>query len=521
MKPEELIAQVVLKPNCGLENTRAALVVRRIAPFCDTLTWHPRTVKSDRKTIAYLRDHGLFIRFSSTTPEQVLMAIKGSFFVDRCSFVENADAIPPYDASLGADGDTGDRAFAIPTTFSGRDEQTLRDDELLGLLARFEETHRALRAHAEYAMHDRKLNEIVFSHAQAVDGLRTAVSRSRVEPFKRIEPSLRALADDYSQRFGVLVNLEVADGNTALDRSVLASMEETVKHMIRAFIRDGIEPPDERTATGKSARATIRMRLENDGSDVACRIEHDGRPFDLRAIGQRAFERGLLARPLETYTDDEIGAFLLLPGFATTNDGQAVSGLSQFSEIGSMLQHAGGRGYVRNTEQGTAEVSLHFPVPFTVIEAALVRTDDAMFALPAQQISHFEAFRPERIETVGANARQAHNLEAPRAFYTCDDGKRHELLNVCGTSTLAPFAADHPTFVVVLSVFGEQRCLAVNDVDGYETLSVSQLPALLDRKTMRAAGCIGYAVLENGALCSVVSARHLLNAIENDRSRHA
>ncbi|WP_417331590.1 hypothetical protein [Gordonibacter urolithinfaciens] len=76
VRHEELTVRVVLKPNCGLENTRASLVMRRIAPLCDNLSCHPHSVKSDRSTIAFLRDHGLYLRFSSPTPEQVLLTIK-------------------------------------------------------------------------------------------------------------------------------------------------------------------------------------------------------------------------------------------------------------------------------------------------------------------------------------------------------------------------------------------------------------------------------------------------------------
>ena len=85
-------------------------------------------------------------------------------------------------------------------------------------------------------------------------------------------------------------------------------------------------------------------------------------------------KRGLLTRPLETYTEEEMGALLLLPGFVAAAEGPVSSLFSQFNEIGSLLQHVGGRGEVRNTDHGTLEIALHFPVPFTIMEAALVRT---------------------------------------------------------------------------------------------------------------------------------------------------
>ncbi|WP_080799774.1 chemotaxis protein CheA [Arabiibacter massiliensis] len=525
MERDELIVQVMLKPNCGLENTRASLVVRRITPLCDAVSCHPRTVKSDPATISFLRDHGLFIRFSSATPEQVLLAIKGSFFVDRCTIVEDPDAIPAYEAA-GADADgEGDTAFALPSSFSHSDELGRRSAELTGLLARFEEVHRALRAHLDDAPNDRGLSAIVFSHAQVVDGLRTAVMRSRIEPFDRIAPSLRTLVSDYGYRFGVLADLEIADGHLALDRSVLASMEGVIKRVMRACLRDGIEKPETRTAAGKPPRATVRLRLESDGSDVICRIEHDGRPFDARAIGEQAVERGLLARPLSTYTDEELGAFLLLPGFVTAGTSHTSSMFAQFNEVGSLLQHAGGRGEVRNTERGTLEISLRFPVPFTVMEAAVLRAGGTRFALPAQQIERFEAYRPERVERAGAGAASGEAdavssaTVSASAFYVGDDGARYALLGEPGGSS--PFEAESPTFSLLLDAPGAKRALVVDAVDGYERLSVNRLPALLDRREAREAGCIGYALLQNGEPCPVVSARLLAGAALKGGGGHA
>ena len=58
-------------------------------------------------------------------------------------------------------------------------------------------------------------------------------------------------------------------------------------------------------------------------------------------------------------------------------------------------------------------------------------------------------------------------------------------------------------------------------VNGYENISVSQLPPLLDHGPLPKAGCFGYALLKDGAPCAVVSIRHLLNAILKKEGSHA
>ncbi|RDB58667.1 chemotaxis protein CheA [Gordonibacter sp. 28C] len=515
MERQERIVQVMLKPNCGLENTRASLVVRRIAPLCDTVSCHPRTVKSDRRTIDYLRDHGLFVRFATNKPEQVLLAIKGAFFVDSCTLVDDPASIPPFAAPADST-ETEAGSLGASSPFADHDERGERDDELADLLARFEGIHHVLRSHLQSNPHDRVLNDAVFSHAQALDALRTAVERSRIEPFDRIAPSLHALADDYSKRFGVAVRLDVAEGRVALDRSVLASMEEIIKCVIRSCIRDGIESPDKRLAAGKPECATIRLRVENDGSDVVCRIEHDGTPFSAKDVGELAFRRGLLTRPLDTYTDEEIGSFLLMPRFVRTGTGSKSDALSRFSEIGSMLRHVGGHGKVRNTERGTMEIALYFPVPFTVLEVALLRTGETLFALPAQQIKRFEAFLEDRLE---ASKAQGDGACADRFFYASEDDGLYELLNWREGSS--PIDAADPRFAILLDVLGAKRALVVDAVDGYERVSVNQLPQLLDRGAARAMGCIGYAMLEDGSPRAVVSARRFLSASNEGGRGHA
>lgn len=512
MRSEDIIVRVMLKPNCGLENTRAALVVRRVEPLCDSVSCHPRTVKRDPNTVAYLRDHGLFIRFTAPQPEQVLLAIRGAFFVDCCDLVDDPDAIPPLAVPDGiVDGGAG--ALDPLPAFADRDARTKRDDELTDLLARFEETGRALRAHAESLPRDRVLNDISFSHAQAVDELRTVTARSRIEPFDRIASSLRQLADDYGRRFGIAVDLRIAAGHLALDRAVLASMEEILKRAVRSCIRDGIEKPEERLAAGKPARATLGIRVENDGSDVVCRIEHDGWPFNPMLVGEIARERGLLARPFETYSDEELGAFLLLPRFVESKSGNHGDALAEFNEIGSMLQHIGGHGEVRNTERGTLEIALSFPVPFTVLEVALLRTGESRFALPAQQILRFEAFRVERVVP------EPDDPAAGTTWYASETGKQYELLNAgeeCGV-----FATESPRYIILLDALGEKRALAVDAIGGYERVSVNRLPALLDRRAAREAGCIGYAVLADGSPCAVMSLRRLLQGSRGNGGRHA
>ena len=181
MKREEITVQAKLKPNCGLENTRASLVMRRIAPLCDSATCHPHAIKSSRETIPYLRDHGLFVTFVSRTPERVLAAISGAFFVDSCTIVEDPEGIPPFEMpSAPQEDDAENGGIEAISSFADRDARSERDEKLSNLIAQLEETNRSLRAHAESLPNDRVLSDIAFSYAQTLDHLRSTVALSRI-----------------------------------------------------------------------------------------------------------------------------------------------------------------------------------------------------------------------------------------------------------------------------------------------------------------------------------------------------
>lgn len=497
MAAVELLARVAFKPNCELENVRASLLLRRIARMCDYVSGYPENTAGDARTIPYVRDNGFYLRFSSETPERVLFAIRKSFFVEDCILMDAQSTPPPFVASSEAEESSPVEGPAA--TFDLFAGAMANDQGLLLLLAHFDEIRRSLRPYAADHPEDRRLGDLAFAHERATDALRTAVARSRVEPFNRISPSLHQLVDDQAHRSGVEVDLEVMDNQMELDRTVLSTLEEIVKRVLRVVVRNYIESPDKRLAEGKPRRALVRIRIESDGATVVCRCNHDGRRFDARAAGKVAQDNGMLARPLDLYTDDEIGRLSILPYLLANGDNKEMEPAFELSEIGSMLHRAGGRGEVRNRTDGVTETALYLPVPYIAFGIALFSLGEQRFGLPASQIERFEAFREGRLE----------RDEEGRAFYCDGSGERYLLLNDIhsGLST-----AEQPSAVILMSTQDAHGALATSTVDGYEHATVNRIPDILERKMLRQAGCLGYSLLNDGSLCTVLNARYLLSA---------
>ncbi len=489
---------VKFKPNCGLENTRAALVMRRVESLCYDIDSYPSNVKGDQRTIRYLRDNGFFLRFTTKNPELALATAKTSFFVDECAFVDEGTAFPPYGAEdpeeareVGADAYRADLLEAD-------DESSSREHELMLLLSRLDAALRSLRA-ARAERPGLGLDEAVYDLSHVSDGLRNVVERDRMEPLDRIIAPLRLLVEDQARRFGANVRFEMAESHLSLDRSVLAMLEEAVRRVVRASIRC-IEGPKERAAAEKPPQALITLEVESSGATAVCRITHDGRPFEARQYLRRAAESGLLARPLESYSDAEAGRMALMPRFMSESISSTRTGREhELSEIASMLQRFDARGEIRNTGEGTVEVLLRFPVPFTAFDAALFTVGDKHLAVQARHVERFEAFDARRVESVCASD--------GTAVYRSDDGKAYPLANATPAQT--PFEATAPVVIMLMESRGARRALAVDSVVGYERILARKLPALLNGGEAARAGCIGYASLANGTVFAVISARDL------------
>lgn len=506
MSGKEFVVRVTFRPNCDLENTRAALVVRRIARLCDTVSHHPAEVEKDPATIPYLREHGLYIRFTTSQPERVLSSIKSSFFVDECLLVDDPDAIQPYRASsqLQRKATSLDEADAASLGSMHDEEENLTD-----LLARFNEMRQTLRAHVARHQDDRELDSLAFRMERAVDDMRTLVARSRTEPFRSIVPALYELTDSFAERYGVGIDLVVVDNHLEIDRGVLALMEEMAKRLLRVIIRAEAIGPEQRRAAGLPARTAIQLYAESDGSSITCRCEHNGISFDARIIASLAQKRGVLARDPATYSDEQLGRMAFMPGLYEANDDRAGSSF-EFRELGASLHRAGGRGSVRNTEYGTVELKLDLPVPFVALDVGLFTVRGQRLAVPASQVSRFEAYDPARVER-----REEHG---GLAVYCGERGTVHALMNADQDDS--PLAPEKPTLAMLMEMQGVNGAFIVDSADGYEHVIAHKLPSMLADALPTSVETIGFAELNDGSLRIVLNARSMLQAL-GKRGYHA
>ena len=78
--------------------------------------------------------------------------------------------------------------------------------------------------------------------------------KTRMQPVDAVWSKMPRVVRDLASQCGRQVRLEMEGRETELDRSVLEAIKDPLTHLVRNAVDHGIEPPEVRTAAGKTGR---------------------------------------------------------------------------------------------------------------------------------------------------------------------------------------------------------------------------------------------------------------------------
>ena len=159
-----------------------------------------------------------------------------------------------------------------------------------------------------------------------LDRISTGVPRTRL-PLEQVWSRFPRLVRTLGDRCGKQVRLQMAGGETELDRGVLEAIRDPLTHLVRNAVDHGIEPAAQRLAAGKPAHGTLRLRADAAAGRVVVEVADDGAGIDLRAVGSDALARGLVTGDqLARMSADQLRELIFRPGLSTAPRVTRVSG---------------------------------------------------------------------------------------------------------------------------------------------------------------------------------------------------
>ena len=206
---------------------------------------------------------------------------------------------------------------------------------------------------------------------------------------------------DLAKAQGKQVRLVHTFGNVEVDRTILSALSEPLLHLVRNAVDHGIEPPDERTKTGKEPEGEISLSADYYGDSIRVELRDDGRGIDPDNVRQKAVERQFFSSDKAAHlSDQEAIALIFEPGFSTQADVSDISGRGigmdvvrrQITRIGGFIEVESEVG------EGTT-FRLHLPISSAVNAVLIFCIEDRHFALTAKDVERVAMVQRDQLES--------------------------------------------------------------------------------------------------------------------------
>jgi two-component system, chemotaxis family, sensor kinase CheA len=308
--------------------------------------------------------------------------------------------------------------------------------------------------------------------------LERALMETRLLPISGVFTRFTRLVRDVSRSELKQVRLEVAGGETRLDKTVIDRIGEPLVHLITNAIIHGIESPATRVAAGKPAEAVVTLRAAQRGDQVVLAVSDDGRGLDPDRILTKARALGL-APATDRPTLEEIYDLAFLPGLSTSEQLSTLAGRGVgLDVVANSIRTFGGHVGVTSAAGRGTTFTLRLPLTVAVQRSLLVEVDRERYAVPLADVAETVRVSPAALREVTGQGLMTWRDEIIPVL----DGGR--LLG--GTATAAR------RYCVVLKAAARHRGLLVDSLLGQQEVVVKALDPSLGRPpTISAATILG------------------------------
>ncbi|MCT7374366.1 hybrid sensor histidine kinase/response regulator [Chelativorans salis] len=329
----------------------------------------------------------------------------------------------------------------------------------------------------------------------SVAALDHEVRRARMQLFSETCQGLPRMVRDMVLASGKAAELRISGGEIEIDRSILAGLQDSLRHLVRNAIGHGIETPEERRAAGKPAIGRITVSAVLVGESLQVRVEDDGRGFDIESIRKAAGMAGL-PEP----QDERQGLRQAFePGVSTSAQVTELSGRGIGLDIvKNAVERMRGTVDVSHAPGGGAAFVLTLPLTLATLHALEVTAGGQVFAVDTASI--------RRVLRVSAKDLPA----AGEPNILPVDGQSMCVIDLAGWLGLPSrsYAGTDILPVVVIGPAGGEVAVLVDGVAGEQELLARSLGARLSNIGFYSGGT----VLPDGRVALLLNAAALAEA---------
>ena len=322
--------------------------------------------------------------------------------------------------------------------------------------------------------HDEELLQLSSRFNFLSERLHNLVLRGRLRPFSEGVQGFPRMIRDLARELGKEVQFTILGAATLIDRDILHQLDAPLNHLLRNAIDHGIESPEKRTLAGKPSIGQITLEARHLNGRLLIVLSDDGDGIDVAALREKILARGLVTPEMsDQLTDQEVYAFLFLPGITTSAEVSQISGRGVGLDVVQTMIHGCG-GAIRVTSDAGFGTRFEFQLPVTrsVIRCLRVEVEGHAYALPLSRIDRAERVLTEHVE-------EAEGV----AFLRGDHGlvRIFEARTIIGETSRTMAAADRA--IVRIGADGKHYAFEVDQFMGELDLVIRPLDVRLGKVT--------------------------------------
>jgi two-component system chemotaxis sensor kinase CheA len=200
-----------------------------------------------------------------------------------------------------------------------------------------------------------------------------------------------------ARQMGKQVEFEIAGGEVGIDKSLADIIADPLFHLVRNAVTHGIESPEERLASGKSATGKVRLAAFNEGSRIHITVTDDGRGIDWDRVAAAAAEQGIASNSSDLSTDQCL-RLIFRPGFSTA---PAVSELSGrgigLDVVDRAMDPAGGEVRVATESGAGTTFAMIMPATLALVQCLILQSGDQLYAIESAGVRDSDAVANEAV----------------------------------------------------------------------------------------------------------------------------
>lgn len=308
---------------------------------------------------------------------------------------------PPHTTGTGLEGSIGGTQSANP------DFDALEMDSygtLHSLLQQFLEDMIQLRETADdIDLFTKRSDKNLAALRKSLNYLQDDFMWVRMLPIGEVLNRFPRMLRDLSITYQKPVKLQLSGTEVLVDRAVAERIHDPLLHLLRNAFDHGIEAAHLRLQRGKPEEGLIQIKAFHRGGQTVIEVSDDGEGLNLKRIGQRALELGIISpQELAEISDDRLFNLIFESGFSTAPHVSELSGRGVGLDV-VRTQLSQLKGTIAITSQpgvGTT-FTLRLPLTLTSDKLLICLAGFTAIAFPSDSIEEICVPRADQVIKVG------------------------------------------------------------------------------------------------------------------------